>query len=262
MRWFFLLLALACNQPSHRGRNLSSWIVDLKDKETFRQRAACEAVAAMGPEAARAIPAVLPLLRHSNPGIQGFAALALASIGAASVPHVTPLLQDPDPTVHLHAAHTLLRIDGDNAEARSVLAKVVTGVGNAELASKAQEFALGLKADLTAQVVPFLQDPYGPVRMQSVKTLHRMGPRAKAALPALQALLADKDTPLRVAALRAMADIGEREALEPFYRGLLQDESGDVATTAALMLKHIGVRESASGNEQEPIAPPAPIIRP
>ena len=54
---------------------------------------------------------------------------------------------------------------------------------------------------------------------------------------------------VRQATLKTLAAIGPREAVEQTFRDALNDAEEEVAITAAMMLKYIGARDSASGNE-------------
>ena len=88
----FVLALVACNEPTHQGRYLSSWIRDLDSSQDYKRRQACEAIAEMGPAAAAAVPELIELLDDVNPGVQEFARDALATMGPATIPELMRLL--------------------------------------------------------------------------------------------------------------------------------------------------------------------------
>lgn len=243
--------AAACDEPVYMNRPLSSWVYDLESDEAYKRRGACEALGEMGAAAAKVIPKAVELLDDKNDGVQEFCRVALGKMGAQAVPQLEALLARPEPHLRFHAAAALVNIDPKHVKGGETIAKVATGVGNAELAERAQKVIAKLGPDGVAILMPYLDDPYPPVRLQVVKTLGNMGKHSRVALPALEKLLSDQRPEVRVAAMQALAKVGTKEEVEPVLRGLLEDENEEVADNAGGLLQYIGARESTTGFEDE-----------
>jgi len=241
----------ACNEPRYQNRTLSSWMHDLGADEDYKRRAACEAIGELGPQAEKAIPELVGLMDDVNEGIRDFAATALAKVGPTAKPALEEVLARPEPDVRLYAASALIQLDPKHPQAGEVLVKAVTGVGNAELAQRAQEIVIRGGEVLVPILTPYIKDPYAPVRLQVLKTLGKMREKAQGAVPAVKDAIGDKEIEVRTQALTTLAAIGTRDQVEGTLRGHLDDQVEEVATTAAMMLKYIGARTSASGNETE-----------
>ncbi len=64
------------NGPTSGGKTLSEWVDSLRSQK-FEERAAAQALAEIGPEAAGAVPALIEALRDKEFVVPGFAARAL-----------------------------------------------------------------------------------------------------------------------------------------------------------------------------------------
>jgi HEAT repeat protein len=69
------------------------------------------------------------------------------------------------------------------------------------------------RADVVATLGDLLVDPDGRLRAQAARSLGRMGPAARPAVPALRHALFDGDGAVRVASARALGDAGDRSAV-------------------------------------------------
>ncbi len=245
----FALGAAACDEPTYLNRTLSSWEYDLESDQDYKRRGACEAIGEIGPVAAKAVPRMIELLDDKNPGVQEFCRVGLGKMGPAAIPLIEPLLARPEPHLRFHAAAALVSIDPKHERAGEVLGKVATGVGNADLAQRAQKVLLRLGPDGVSLLIPYLEDPYPPVRLQVTKTLGNMGKHARVAMPGIKARIADERIEVRVAAMQALAKIGTKEEVEPILRGLLEDPYDEVADNAGGLLQYIGTRQGATGME-------------
>jgi HEAT repeat protein len=101
----------------------------LREKSLGAREAACQALAAIGPGARDATPALTRALKDPEPVIKQAAALALASIGppaGAAAPTLRLLLRDEDKALRLHAAAALWRVTGDAKEALAALRPALT----------------------------------------------------------------------------------------------------------------------------------------
>ena len=248
---FLLILAAAgCNEPMYQGRSLSSWMYDLDAEDDYKRRAAAEAMGGMGEKAQKAIPKLVDLLEDTNPGVQAFAEDSLVKIGPSSIPALEEQLARPEPAVRMHAAAALVRIDPKHQKGGQVLAQAATGVGNADLAKLAQDVVVKLGADGVPLLLPYLDDPYEPVRLTVIKTIGKMKEKGRSAFgPIKERLEKEKSTEHRLAAMQALAKIGDPKDVAPVLRSLLEDEDGDIADNAGALLRYIGARDSASGYE-------------
>ncbi|MEE8410042.1 MAG: HEAT repeat domain-containing protein [Myxococcota bacterium] len=243
-----ILSISACNEPRYLGRTVSSWMVDLDSDTDHKRRQACEALAALGPQASKAIAKLIELLEDVNEGVQEFARDALAKMGPDSVAPLEEILHRPEPALRLHAAAALVQINPDHPKAASILVDAVTGIGNAELAQQAKDILIKLRDRAVPLLVPRLHDTYAPVRLQIVETLGDLKAAGHGAIDPL-ATVAQEDAKIeiRVAAITAMAKIGPKEKVAPVFTELLEDENEEVGAAAGSMLLYIGAREGTTG---------------
>lgn len=92
----------------------------LSDRNPAIREEAAKTVAAFGPAAQNAVPALVDLLEDYNSSIRAAAAHALGAIGTSAedlVVHLTPLLRDPDRSVVLGAAGAIEAIGVPGEEA-------------------------------------------------------------------------------------------------------------------------------------------------
>jgi HEAT repeat protein len=250
-RWLFCFVSLAlvaCNEPTHQGRYLSSWIRDLDSSQDYKRRQACEAIAEMGPAAAAAVPELIELLDDVNPGVQEFARDALANMGPGAIAELMPLLAREEPAMRLHATIAILEIDPKHEAAQTELVRFVTSLGNLALSTAAHEQAVAIGAPIVPKLLPFLDDSYAPVRLQILETLRSMKSAGVSALPKLIEMTASETKPeLRKTLVFTLANVGTREQIEPTLRELLKDEA--LAISANDMLIHIGAVERPTTTE-------------
>lgn len=154
------LLALVSAQekeePSHRGRTLTEWRKDLKDKDAEVRRKAALALAQMGKDAAPAVP------------------------------DLAAVLQDEKPTVRVAAATALWRLGPIARDAAPAVIKVYQDVNQEDEVRMMAGFALGKIGAAHKDVVPTLIESLrGSEKRQAVLILGQIGPDARAAVPEL-----------------------------------------------------------------------------
>lgn len=251
----FVWLAVGFNacdntSPSYQGRSLSSWMRDLESDHDYSRRAACVAVAQMGPEATKALPLVARLLEDLNPGVRAFAEDALAKMGPHAVTHLVPLLSHEQPYVQMHAASALVRVDPTHQAGLKHLVRALTSVGNADLSDQAQERLMKLGEPAIAEILPLLADPYPPVRVRALKTLAAMGPRAgKSLMHLVEMSGSEQDPEVRQAIILALAKLGPATLIAEPLRSFLNDPDDDVARTAGSTLSQVGIRNRPTRTE-------------
>ncbi len=183
----------------------------LSDESVHVRRAVIQALAALGPAAARTVDRLTGLLAD-DAAVRRDVIRALPFLGRTAekaIPAIARLLQDGD--VRLAAADALRRF-GDAA------------VGQLSEAARHESFrvrtiavrALGgtdrsVEGRLPA-LIEALEDESSAVRYEAAEGLRSLGAPAKPALSALRGRLADEVVGVRVAAARALFEVGERGA--------------------------------------------------
>jgi len=215
----------------------------LQDGDTLVRGAAANGLGEAGPAAAPAVPALIQMLTRGTANEQQIAAASLAKIGLWAVaPLIETLLHEQGAAGEL-AASALVRhyrfptpsqparenLPGDEAAAarqqaiellgasavaEEVVVKVLTGAGVTDPAPGVRLAALKALAQGNRNVqsalpglVACLRDESPLVREWSARTLTKLGPFAKPAVPALIRVAQDKDEPVRVAAQAALETI-------------------------------------------------------
>jgi HEAT repeat protein len=162
---------------------------------------------ALGKIGKQVVPALIERLEHSKADVRLYAAWALNVVGpdaAPAVPHLIERIKDTAFLVPRWTIWALKAIGPKNnplivraleealtdrrLEVRVVAATVLAEFGRATAAIVAALIAALKADDLTINSV---------VRWDAIDALARLGPRAKAAVPALTALLNDQDSPLQ-----------------------------------------------------------------
>ena len=257
IHWSLLVLlalgAQSCNQPKHNGKTASMWASDLSASNDYKRRLACESLGVMGPLAAEVAGDVAVMLDDVNLGVQAFCAEALGKMGSAIVPVLEPYLKATEPFVRVHAAGALIKIDATHSGAQEALINGFTGVGNADLAKMAKDLILRTGEAMVPSLVKVLENPYEDIRIESLKAIGFLAEKSREATPALiKVATTDPKWQVRKAAMKSLAAVGTLEQSTPVFRATLLEENEseeEVRDTAAMMLKLIGVRQSATGTE-------------
>jgi HEAT repeat protein len=87
-------------EPVSGGRTLSQWIADLKAQAPQTRNAAAYEIAGMGPDAVRAVPALIVALDDSSPAVRFPVTVALGEIGPAAKAAVPRLKQMVDEEIN------------------------------------------------------------------------------------------------------------------------------------------------------------------
>lgn len=197
---------------------LASWL--RSPDGDLRERTAAAIVQSGSREAAREVAAIL---KEKDPDVRACALRVLGHLRATEVAgSVVPLLEDPVPSVRARAV-TVLGLLGHREAAPKLAAALRDGDEGVREAAAAA--LVDLRAvELVPEVVALLA-PSQPMetRRVALKLLAHLGdPRAG---PGILALLSEKDTALRQAAVVALGRVRAREAAEPLVNVLLEDPS-------------------------------------
>jgi HEAT repeat protein len=166
----------------------------LRSESAERRKSAALALWRIAGTARQAVPVLVKALQGKQPSpsasgktaevypwVRAQAAEALGLIGAEAreaIPALREALHDPDRDLRIAAAAALWRVEGDPATVPPVLLAALRG-----------------------------QDALVPQR--ALETLGRLGPWARAAIPAIRDLLDDDDIAMRHAAAAALRQIGQ-----------------------------------------------------
>ena len=192
-------------------------LIDALKYEGVRARVA-SILGEIGPAAAPAADALAGLVEDKDPRVADEAVMALAKIGpgaSAAVPALLRALQRAEDSSRYAIAYALGRIGPAAAEAKPALEKLLTGEDDTlSLVSAWALVQIGAAdPDTAARVVPVLigglARPDARYRQEAARALEKLGPRAKDALPALNAARGDADQAVREAVARALKAIGQ-----------------------------------------------------
>jgi HEAT repeat protein len=102
-------------EPVSNGRTLSQWILDLKALAPQTRNAAAYEIAGMGPDAVRAVPALIEALDDPSPVVRYPVTIALLEIGPAAkaaVPRLQQMMEEEiNDEIAASARRALKRID-------------------------------------------------------------------------------------------------------------------------------------------------------
>lgn len=266
------------------------------------QREAILALAAIGPKAVAAVPALTKVLGDTDGINVGVAVYALGAIGPKAkaaqetieklseredtepllrtislwalarmnpddkqlvgevVPRLVNMLKSPRPELRTAAARALIDLDPDPEIVRPALDKAMEGADPEVL-----DHVLDALASLGEKAVPRLIAAlkHEEVRPRAAAILARIGPTAKAAVPALIEALGDKNPETRSEVLFALAAIGPgaKQAVPAVARAL-SDPEMDVRYAACYALGKIGpAAMSAKAELQKRLTSPDRFLR-
>jgi HEAT repeat protein/tetratricopeptide (TPR) repeat protein len=192
----------------------------LKDADRGTRWQAALLLGKIGPRSRAAVPLLTQTLSDDYDAARSSAAYALGEIGPDSkvaVPALLKLLKDPDANVRESAATALAKVEPGSA-------RVVVAALSEDLKHEKPEFwgraarALGNFASEAKPTVPLLADKLKTEnyfwRHEVVRTLEKIGPGAREAVPALRSVLNDRVDYIRVAAAVALLKIAPESESE------------------------------------------------
>lgn len=206
--------------------------------------AAAEALAAIGPPAGAAVPALHEASDHENADVRRAAVDALLSIGSkVAIEAYLDLVSTWNPGEVEKQKQALVEL-GTRA-----VAPLVDLLKDYSVA--AREFAVDTLARIGPKAIPQLvealvsQDPL--VRSCAAQALGRMGPEADSAIPALMGVLGDGNVHVVENAARAISEIhpGDEDLVQSLSR-LVGDADLPGQAGAALALGHMGPEAAAA----------------
>jgi len=239
------------DDPLIFAKRLNQWTQLLTDESLGVRYRAARFLGRIGPQAHAAVPALIQTLDDPSKSVRHYAARALGDIGRqakTAVPALTVALTDKDLRVRSSAAYALGQI---GPEAKNALPKL-----KEQRLTTWSAYAL-VQIDLDDEIgIPFLieklnnnlQKPknVGNDSRSVMIALGRIGPRAKAAMPALKEMLKSKYFSYRTRAAYAVAriDLDDKTGFETLLTML--DTTKFESCVAARMLGSMGPEAKAA----------------
>jgi len=189
----------------YQGKPLSHWIAQTRDEDRRFRQEAVEALAAMGPEAKAAIPALTEALRDKDPEVRKRALKALGKMGVDAISALAAAIGDMHADVSWRAAANALENVG--ADAIPALTKALHDSDPHVKAFAAVGLGKVGQAAIPA-LTEALRDPDHEVRCYAAFAFPVMGADAKPAIPALKEALRDKANGVAAYAASGLAHIG------------------------------------------------------
>ncbi len=190
-------------------------------------------LAQIGPAA---LPALLTALKEANATNSAWILRTLRGFGAPAVPVLVEALQQPDATIRVSAAGALGAMGRDAASAASPLFALAE-TGEAVVQAAALRALTALSAErgrLKPMLLSALKSPVPELRKAGAAGLAALGEATALGADGLLVLLGDDDPPIRLAAVQALGQLGEKAASAvPALMGRLDDPALQVAVLDA-----------------------------
>ena len=232
-------------EPTYRETTVIEWTVVAKDKDPALRSHAAFMLGQIGPEAKVAVPILTELLADQDRKVRECAAYALGRIGPdakPAVPVLMELLKDQDYLVRWNAVRALGSVGPGAKSAIPALVKLLDGKDRSLRVNVARTLGhIGADGNTTVRVlVELLRDRQ--VRGAAILALGDVERDAKAAIPALTALLGDPDPGIRLDVADALVKINPeaKDAAIQALAELTKDKRWWVRRGAAKSLGKIG----------------------
>lgn len=212
-------------------------------------------VAAIGPDASAAVPALAAMIRSKDPEIRREAILALAAIGPdarSTVPEMIKLLEDPQSTNRPAAAYALGRLGAKEAVPALKKALVEKEIPVLHLAAAWALLQIDPSNDQYAtEALPLLtsalENEMPQIRREAARTLARLGAKAKSSVAALQKRLSDQDPQVRREVLIALGEIGsDGQTLVPDLVKIIDEGEPSLHSIACYALGRLGAASKSA----------------
>jgi HEAT repeat protein len=195
----------------------------LWDDDSLVRSAAAESLGRIGPPTEKAVPALIALLRgEEEDHVHSAAAEALGRFGPAAkeaMPVLIERLKHPDRYVRVCAALALWHIDRNRAGLPAAAAALHdhnprVRVIAAEMLGHTKQYQLAIATllEVLREASVGDQPTGGNIRFMAARSLGRLGPPAKSAVPDLLELLHDEEEPVRATAAEALKRIDPQAA--------------------------------------------------
>jgi HEAT repeat protein len=189
--------------------SLPDLITVLQDETNSARGLAIYALGLVGSEAQPAIPALMPLLTHPNEQLRGSTAYTLTRLGPEAVLTLIDVAAHGSPEARVAAAKVLRQLVS-SPESPLLTVRKLAANENPVTRRRAMQ-ALGDLQPATAlsvkTLMAALDDPVLEVRLAAIRALENIGAKAGMALPELNRLAGDKEELVQSAARQAIEKI-------------------------------------------------------
>jgi hypothetical protein len=217
--------------------NKQSWIKFSFTTAEMRRESALNEFAMWGPGMSVAVPELVRLTKHTNPGI---AAIAIRALGIANFSAATPIIE---PILQAAASTNILVRQTAILSICQIYGNWVAQPGHTNRAGFPVE-------KVVHALLVGAKDSNLRIRVGSVDELGKLPLEPDAVVPALTGLLQDTNAAIRFGAARALGNYGTAARVAmPALKTALQDADKSVSGQAAMSLRRI-----------EPETPPATNI--
>jgi len=177
----------------------------LREQDPGMRETAARILADIGPQASQAVPELVNALNDSDRGVRVQAAITLGEIGPQATDAVPALFEAlKDPKTYEASMRALEKIGIDSKVA---IPELIEALKYEDLRTYAAQGLLDIGPETIPELIRALEGEYGPVRAYAAWILGKMGPDAKAAIPALTEALWDRDKQVRGTAQWALQEI-------------------------------------------------------
>jgi HEAT repeat protein len=196
-------------EPTAEGKAISYWIGELQQSDITARIQATNVLMRMG-EAA--VPFLVQVLEHDTSDARLLVLATLPRMGPAAraaLPAASALLRDKSPAVRVTAAATIVGIDCSRGQEQEVWSVLVTGLDGDGLTASVAAISIGSLGADGVRAVPALVrllEGNNDVQATAISALWKMGPAAKEAVPALEAV-AKMGEPIAISARAALETI-------------------------------------------------------
>ncbi len=209
--------ALALGRVGHEGKtplDMLLTMMKLENQAPNALRMTVQLLSRHGRDALRALPQLIPLLRHEGPGVRVMTAFAVGQIGpeaGAAAAELRRALDDPYPAVQVWAAGAYARVTGEAEPTLPVLARLLP-CGEPQMRTDLAYAVKYVGAPALSLLRENLRHSDARYRLGAAEVLGRMGAAARPTLAELEAALKDADSRVRQAAEAAVKQIGQTPA--------------------------------------------------
>jgi HEAT repeat protein len=190
----FLLAGCGPKGPDIGGKPFSEWVSELTDSDAGVRRRAVQNLGNAGAAAEPAVPHIIPMLGDKDETVRAAATGALHQIGKPAAAALAKAIKSDDRLIRCGAAVALARLEPTNPDNISALLEAAAAGRDVskEVRAEAHLALHKVGAGGVPALIKGMSDPDIEVRRRSADALGSIGPAAKAAVPLLEKMAADR----------------------------------------------------------------------